>query len=117
MRILSDDGAPGTITGYASPIQGRVDVAWDGGVVTHSFDPVGWLPDLTDPATLGCLLALVREAWGDPTAMVSPIKGCDGSCDSWVCYVYPCEDRERRYLAASEPACLIAALAAAPVKP
>ena len=22
------------------------------------------LPDLTDPATLGCLLALVREAWG-----------------------------------------------------
>jgi hypothetical protein len=25
----------------------------------------GSLPDLTDPATLGCLLALVREAWGD----------------------------------------------------
>ena len=23
------------------------------------------LPDLTDPPTLGCLLALVREAWGD----------------------------------------------------
>jgi hypothetical protein len=22
------------------------------------------IPDLTDPATLGCLLALVREAWG-----------------------------------------------------
>jgi hypothetical protein len=28
----------------------------------------GWLPDLTDPATLGCLLALAREAWGDPYA-------------------------------------------------
>ena len=26
----------------------------------------GTLPDLTDPATLGCLLALVREAWGRP---------------------------------------------------
>lgn len=24
------------------------------------------LPDLADPGTLGCLLALVREAWGDP---------------------------------------------------
>jgi hypothetical protein len=24
----------------------------------------GSLPDLTDPATLGCLLALVRKAWG-----------------------------------------------------
>ena len=23
------------------------------------------LPDLTDPATVGCLLALVREVWGD----------------------------------------------------
>lgn len=31
---------------------------------------VGTLPDLTDPATLGCLLALVREAWGDPHAHV-----------------------------------------------
>lgn len=23
------------------------------------------LPDLTDPATLGCLLSLIREAWGN----------------------------------------------------
>ena len=30
----------------------------------------GSTPDLTDPATLGCLLALVREAWG-PEATVS----------------------------------------------
>ena len=27
----------------------------------------GSLPDLTDPATMGCLLALVREAFDDPT--------------------------------------------------
>ena len=33
------------------------------------------LPDLSDPATLGCLLALVREAWGDPLAHVAPVAG------------------------------------------
>lgn len=32
-----------------------------------SIHEVGaWLPDLTDPATLGCLLALVREALDIP---------------------------------------------------
>lgn len=29
-------------------------------------------PDLTDAATLGCLLALVREAWADPRIHVVP---------------------------------------------
>lgn len=28
------------------------------------------MPDLSDPATIGCLLALVREAWGLPKACV-----------------------------------------------
>lgn len=31
-----------------------------------------WLPDPTDPATLGCLLALAREAWADPTLHAVP---------------------------------------------
>lgn len=30
------------------------------------------VPDLTDPATLGCLLALVREAWNDAEMHVMP---------------------------------------------
>jgi hypothetical protein len=38
----------------------------------------GWLPDLTDPATVGCLLALVREAWGDDEAYAIPWNDEDG---------------------------------------
>lgn len=34
-----------------------------------------WLPDLTDPATLGCLLALVRAAWDAPGAYVHHDSG------------------------------------------
>ena len=30
------------------------------------------IPDLTDPATLGCMLALVRDAWAAPYAYVEP---------------------------------------------
>jgi hypothetical protein len=71
-------------------------------------------PDLSDPASLGCLLALVREAWGDPTAMVSAVKDADGSVSHWICYVFPCEDREARFPATIEPAALVAALEAAP---
>ena len=56
----------------------RVIDGFDQYVVGHRSGPTkdggGWyddvaaglLPDLTDPATLGCLLALVREAWGNP---------------------------------------------------
>lgn len=39
------------------------------------------LPDFTDPATLGCLLALVRDAWGmhatvrnDSTTSAAPVR-------------------------------------------
>lgn len=40
------------------------------------------LPDLSDPATLGCLLALVREAWRCPT--LSPSEGLNSGWEVWL---------------------------------
>lgn len=74
-------------------------------------------PDLTDHATLGCLLALVREAWGD--------KGlhCAGmySGGDWLWHVHggkPHGATFRRHVYAighgTEAEALVAALEAAP---
>ena len=45
----------------------------DGFRVVESVVPMMFpvdTPDLTDPATLGCLLALVREVWGKPAVLM-----------------------------------------------
>jgi hypothetical protein len=63
------------------------------------------LPDLTDPATMGCLLALVREAWSEPE--LSATYYDDGT---W-CVGWPDSLRHRQ---PSEAAALVAALEAAP---
>jgi len=42
------------------------------------------LPDLTDPATLGCLLALVREAWDDECLCILPVDYGPGGV-RWAC--------------------------------
>jgi hypothetical protein len=45
--------------------EGRsVCAKYDFVVISPEHDAI---PDLTDPATVGCLLALVRETWGDPS--------------------------------------------------
>ncbi len=66
------------------------------------------IPDLTDPATLGCLLALVREAHGDPLAVCVA-----RSAGEWEVRLVP---PSRWHLVASgdtEAAALVAALEAA----
>lgn len=66
------------------------------GGFTPLGDEYGWSPDLTDPCTLGGLLALVREAWDDPhlhvgrriagwgvwTSQSTPIPQCVGKGDT-----------------------------------
>lgn len=67
------------------------------------------LPDLTDPATVGALLALVREAWGCPHLSVVGtsedwrIDAAGGPVGIRDLHSYP-----------SEAAALVAALEAAP---
>ena len=74
------------------------------------------IPDLSDPATLGCLLALVREAWpaGEATTNVhanySPGRG---HYRQWSCY-YCTGGDWRQALADTEAEVLVAALEAAP---
>ena len=71
----------------------------------------GRLPDLTDPATLGCLLALVREAWGCDGLTCQPLL-TEGGVHGWL--VYMDANRRTREIAATEAEALVAALEAAP---
>ena len=48
--------------------------------------PTDALPDLSDPATVGCLLALVRVAYADPYASVWYSSDHNHSGDRWSYY-------------------------------
>ena len=86
------------------------------------------LPDLTDPATLGCLLALVRAAWRCPTVYVrqSTTRRVSDGVIAWeVCDLYldaeacrslgvPREGSVGSWGHASEAEALVSALERAP---
>jgi hypothetical protein len=52
----------GRYLGEDPPGTGGHNVGFADGTAAYKVN--SWPPDLSDPATLGCLLALVREAWG-----------------------------------------------------
>lgn len=65
---------------------GKTVTGWDaigGEWEYHQVAHFPKLPDLSDPATLGCLLILVREAWKDLTASTAATKESDGKM-GWV---------------------------------
>ena len=70
------------------------------------------LPDLTDPATLGCVLAMVRQAHADPgIGVVQSQSLFDGDLTPWLLAT-----GSHVFDAATEAECLVNALAAAGVK-
>ena len=75
-----------------------------------------FIPDLTDPATLGCLLALVREAWGDATADVIHFDVWKTNGTWGHEWTVQCRDAGRftKSRGATEAEALVAALEAAP---
>ena len=98
---------------------------WDEAIVlsTYEGDPArvctvlgkvrelhpGAVPDLTDPATLGCLVALVREAWGQDDLGAFRVGG------AWCAEVTPQEGQHHAFYGSSEVEALVAALEAAGV--
>lgn len=72
------------------------------------------LPDLDDPATLGCLLALVREAWGDVRIVCEwhARERGDGVQDGW--WIVDESGSVLPFTGGHEAEALVAALEAAP---
>ena len=99
---------------YIQPLEFRV--VWFDDFAVGECDQISYLwdripdayPDLSDPATLGCILALVREARREPCYAPSCLDAIDGA---WVVET-PSRKRQTRY--ASEAEALVTALEAAP---
>lgn len=71
-------------------------------------------PVMTDPGTIGHAIALARELWQSPGAQVSPKMDSKGVIGGWVFYTNLIDQGDPYFLADTEGAAVLAAIAAAP---
>lgn len=108
--LASDGGRVRTIS--TSRIEWDYFDAFGSGHASTRVESVSVLPDLTDAATLGCLLALVRDAWGDQTTQCRYFTGEATWC---VCSAGGSILVDGRYMwGKSEAEALVVALETAP---
>lgn len=84
----------------------------DDGIPEYRWADATHVPDLTDPATLGCLLALVREAWNADWIYVVCDQMNDPEDGGYLWRV--CVPWASDIVAPTEAEALVAALEAAP---
>jgi hypothetical protein len=94
---------------------GRYAYSWSKGTkVPTARQRRDWSCDTTDPATIGCLMALLREALGDPAACTETIRASeDDPAPMWSVW----SERLDRHVAGShlgsEAEAIVSALEAA----
>ena len=103
---------PGVKMTNGSRMLGRSEIYQSGTV--YVADPLDDdLPDLSDAATVGALLGLVREAWQDPYLHCQYVLAELGQPDCWIALT-DCGIGSREFAAHTEAEALVCALEAAP---
>ena len=108
---------PGMMRLRATPPSRRDHLKGEGRVLDwgDTWVYAAWpvIPDLTDAATVGCLLALVRETWDDEGAYAMQRSVSEGG--GWALWACPPGDVNiPRGTGATEAEALVAALESAP---
>ena len=111
--MLAQSELPGLARVYAVQSDGWIRLC--GG---HPFESPFYTktlpyPDLSDPATVGALLGLVREAWQDPYLHCQYVLAELGQPDCWLALT-DCGIGSRNFAARTEAEALVCALEAAP---